>query len=203
MAEPLRLFVSATRDLEPQRAVIGRALADLPVKVGIEIRRTPAQGASYETIFELIANCDRMYFLLGRDISAPAGTEWDIARQLQIPLMPLRQAGHLTPAGQTFLHLSGVEWRTFTSDEELARIVVLDVIDTLLHPENRYGLTVGEIERLHTYRRTFSPGQVAHGEPGGAEGGGILLDDLRREPLEGKLLRSHPTPDPTRGNPHT
>ena len=203
MAEPLRLFVSATRDLEQQRAVIGRALADLPVKVGIEIRRTPLRGASYETIFELIANCDRMYFLLGQDITAPAGTEWDIARQLEIPLLPLRRVVTMTPAAQTFLHLAGMNWRSFSSDEELARIVVLDVIDLLLHPENRYGLTVGEIERLRAYRRTFSPERVTQGEPGGAEGGGVLLDDVRREPLEGKLLHPQPSPSPSTPNPHT
>ncbi len=188
MAEPLRLFVSATRDLEPQRAVIGRALADLPVKVTIEIRRTPARGADYATIFDLIANCDRMYFLLGQDITAPAGTEWDIARELGVPIVRLRRSGPLTPAAQTFLHLAGEPWQIFRSDEDLARLVTLDVIDTLLHPQNRYGLTVTEMERLHAYREHFRPERVARGEPGGAEGGGVLLDDLRREPLTGVLV---------------
>jgi hypothetical protein len=53
MAETLRLFVSATQDLEPERALIGRAVAQLPVQIGIEIRRTPVRGAAYEEIFEL------------------------------------------------------------------------------------------------------------------------------------------------------
>lgn len=188
MAEALRLFVSATRDLEAQRAAIGRALADLPVRVTIEIRRTPARGASYETIFDLIANCDRMYFILGRDISAPSGTEWDIAHQLGVPIVRLRRRGPMTPAAQTFLHLAGDQWHTFTSDEELVRLITLDVIDVLLHPENRYGLGVDEIARLVEYRKRFSPKPFVEGEPGGAEGGGILLDDRRREPLEGRLI---------------
>ncbi len=73
MAEKLRIFVSATHDLEAARGVIGRAVADLPVEIGVEIRRTPVAGAPYDDIFELVANVDRFYFLLGRDIPAPAG----------------------------------------------------------------------------------------------------------------------------------
>ena len=188
MAEALRLFISATRDLEPQRAAIGRALAELPVRVTIEIRRTPARGASYEAIFDLIANCDRMYFILGQDISAPSGTEWDIAHQLGVPVVRLRRRGPMTPAAQTFVHMAGDRWHTFASDEELVRFITLDVIDVLLHPENRYGLAVDEIAKLTEYRQRFSPERIVEGEPGGAEGGGILLDDRRREPLEGRLL---------------
>ncbi len=97
MAEKLRLFVSATLDLESARAVVGRAVAGLPVKTGIEIRRTPVEGASYEDIFELIANVDRVYFLLGRDITAPAGAEWDLAWKLDRSLMPLRAQAYAAP----------------------------------------------------------------------------------------------------------
>ena len=180
MAEVLRLFVSATRDLEPQRAVIGRAIADLPVRVGIEIRRTPLRRATPENIFDLIANCDRVYFLLGRDITAPSGSEWDIAHQLERPVLALRADVPLTPAAQEFLRLTKTEWLAFHSDEELARIISLDVIDILLHPMNRYGLTPGEVDRLIAYRGELAPERVAEGEPGGAEGGAVLLDDLGR-----------------------
>ena len=46
MAEILRIFVSATSEFESERAVIGRALADLPIEIGAEIRRTPVNGAT-------------------------------------------------------------------------------------------------------------------------------------------------------------
>jgi len=190
MAEALRLFVGATRDMEPQRGIIGRAIAKLPVRVSIEIRRTPKDRATLDTIFERIANCDRVYFLLGRDITAPLGNEWDIARELDRPILALRANLPLTPAAREFLHFTGAKWRPFYNDEELARIVSLDVIDILLHPTNRYGLTPGEMERLLDYRRRLTPERGAKGEPGGTEGGGVLLDDLRREPLEGQLVQN-------------
>ena len=189
MPETLRLFVSATKDLEAERAVIGTAIAQLPVQIGIEIRRTPTEGAPYEDIYELIANCDRVYFLMGKDITAPAGAEWFIAWKLERSILPLRVAGLPTPAGQDFLRMLPRGWQPFRNSTELARLVTLDLIDLLNHPTNRYGLTLTELELLSTHRRRLH--QIAtpkRDELGGAEGGGVLLDLGHREPLDGVAL---------------
>ncbi len=181
MSETLRIFVSATADLEPQRGVIGRTLAELPVQVGAEIRRFPPEGVSYETLFELISNVDRVYFLLGQDITAPSGSEWDLAWQLERPVMALRAPRKLTPAAVEFLRLSslqlaGDEWRLFRSDAELARIIGLDLIGALLHVANRYGLSVDEIVALQRHRQHFQPAAgTARGEADGTEAGAIIL----------------------------
>lgn len=190
MAEILRIFVSATSDLEGERAVIGRALADLPIEIGVEIRRTPAAGASYDDIFERIANVDRVYFLMGRDITAPSGAEWHLSWQLERSVFPLRTPSRLTPAGQDFMRLASfADWTVFRSPSELMRIVTLDFVRILNHPKNRYGLTVTELELLNRHGaevRAKMP--AAGGEPGGAEGGGVLLDMGHKEPSEGELL---------------
>ena len=111
MAELLRLFVSATNDLEFERAIIGRAVAELPVQIGIEIRRTPVGGARYDDIYELVANCDRVYFLMGRDITAPAGAEWHLAWQLERSVLALRRYQQLTPAAEAFMRNARVRLR--------------------------------------------------------------------------------------------
>lgn len=178
---PLRIFVSATADLEPQRGVIARTLAELPVQVGAEIRRYPPQGTSYETLFELISNVDRVYFLMGGDITAPAGAEWDLALRLERRLVPLRWPAPLTPAAGHFLRAAFArvpesEWRTVRSNAELARAAGLDLIDALLHLQNRYGITVSEVERLLQYKRQLQQhGRDVTSEPGGSEGGGVIL----------------------------
>jgi hypothetical protein len=192
MAEKLRLFVSATNDLENERAVIGRAVAELPVKIGVEIRRTPLHGASYDDIFELVANCDRVYFLLGRDITAPAGAEWHWAWKLERAVLPLRSRVLRTPAAQEFMRAAFMEWRTFQSGAELARLVTEDLVRILNHPTNRYGLTVPELELLSLHARRVAQGAIfASGdEPGGAEGGGVLLDAAHPETGDELLVRS-------------
>lgn len=192
MAETLRIFVSATNDLEAHRAIIGRALAEMPVTIRAEIRRTPAAGGKYDDIYELIANVDRVYFLLGHDITAPSGAEWDLAWKLERSVFPLRTQGKLTPAGEEFTRNVFIKWTIFRSATELARIVTQDLINILNHPTNRYGLSVNDLERLQLHARQLDreareAASMVH-EPGGAEGGGVLLDNLRSEPTAGVLI---------------
>jgi hypothetical protein len=189
MAEILRLFVSATNDLEAERAVIGRAVADLPVEIRMEIRRTPAAGAKYDDIYELIANVDRVYFLMGADITAPAGAEWHLAWQLERSVYPLKTDVRRSSAGSEFMRSAPISWQRFRNATELARLVTMDLVRMLQHPTNRYGLTVTELELLALHGKRMQRTQVALGnEPGGAEGGGVILDSGRREPLDGVAI---------------
>ncbi|MDI9546023.1 MAG: hypothetical protein QM346_00345 [Chloroflexota bacterium] len=191
MAEKLRIFVSATHDLENERSVIGKALAELPVQIGAEIRRTPVEGASYDDIFELIANVDRVYFLLGADITAPAGAEWQLAEKLERSLYPLRKATRVTLAAQDFMRLGFFRgWTVFSTSAELERLVTLDLVRILNHPKNRYGLTLNELELLNLHAKRIRAAQPVPpaGEPSGAEGGGVLLDAGHEEREEGELL---------------
>lgn len=189
MAELLRLFVSATHDLEAERAVIGRAVAQLPVQIGIEIRRTPVQGASHETIFELISNVDRVYFLMGEDITAPSGAEWFTAWKLERSVLPLRRVRPRTPAAQDFMRLYPGKWQPFYTSDELAQAVTLDLIQILQHPTNRYGLSLTELELLNVHKQRIQRVKATRlPEPGGAEGGGVLLDFGHREPIQGVAL---------------
>jgi len=184
MAEKLRIYVAATADLEAQRGILAHLLAHLPVQVGAEIRRCPPEGASYDDLFERISNVDRFYFLMGRDITAPAGTEWDLAMQLQRSALPLRRRNPITPSAflfitQAILQVPLRDWRFFQSDLELARILAQDLIELLLHPRNRYGLTAGEIllldQKLEEVRAGLWP--QAEDLPAGMVGeGGVILD---------------------------
>ncbi len=198
MAEKLRIYVAATADLEAHRSIISHTLAALPVQVGAEIRRCPPGGASYDHLFELISNVDRFYFLLGKDITAPAGTEWDLAVQLQRTIVPFRRRNAITPSAflfitQAILQVELSRWRFFATPLELARLVAAELIETLLHPENRYGLTTGETllldQRLKQARADLWPRPEDLPSDVIQEGGVILdsrpnldnpLDDLPR-----------------------
>ena len=194
MAEKLRIFVSATKDLEQERALVGRILAELPVQVGAEIRRSPAAGIDYDTLFELISNVDRIYCLLGRDITAPFGAEWQLALRLERTIVPFKLLGMRTQAGREFLRFAQAPWKTFLNSRHLGQQIGLDLIDTLLHAENRYGLQMVEVEGLRQSRqelrqgldRLIAPKQKSAqglGEPGGAEGGGVILDPAEAHSL--------------------
>ena len=187
MAETLRLFVSATNDLDAERGIIATTLASLPAHNKVEIRRTPAGGDIYDNIFENIANCDRVFFLMGQDITAPAGQEWYLALDLEREIVPLRKETALTPAGRSFVHGSLTHWDTFRTAGELERLVGRVLVKTLLHPRNRYGLTWAERDLLRQHRFHASEKTVAP-DPAGAEGGGILLDERDPDTRVGVLL---------------
>lgn len=191
--QTLRIFVSATSDLEAERAIVGKALADLPVQIRAEIRRTPASGAKNDDVYELISNVDRVYFLLGRDITAPAGAEWHMAMQLERSIMTLYNGAPLSPAAQQFKQNSLARWQEFQNVSQLAAYITFDLIKTLNHPQNRYGLTVTESEMLRTHgdrlrHKAAAEAATIVAEPGGVEGGGILLDNLRQDPLDAVLI---------------
>ncbi len=180
MSETLRIFVSATRDLESARALIGQTLAELPVQIGAEIRRYPVDGVSFDTLFEMISNVDRLYFLLGRDITAPSGAEWLLGLRLERSILPLKLDAPRTAAAQEFLRFAPIEWITFHNQRHLAQIIGIDLIDLLIHPKNRYGLSLTEIEALRVRRAQMREGMVhIVVDPGGVEGGGVLLDRER------------------------
>ncbi|HEY81138.1 MAG TPA: hypothetical protein EYP25_14080 [Anaerolineae bacterium] len=205
MAEKLRIYVAATADLEPQRSLVAHLLARLPVQAGAELRRCPPAGASYDDLFERISNVDRVYFLMGKDITAPAGTEWDLAMQLQRPTLPLRRRSPITPSAflfitQAILQVSLKDWRFFQSNLELAHIIAQDLIELLLHPQNRYGLTAGETLLLNQKLLDVKAGRWPQMEDLPTEvlgEGGVILD--ARPELDNPLneLPVFPPPHPT------
>ena len=185
MAEMLRVFVGATSDLEAERAVIGRSVAELPVQIGIEIRRTPPLLPTWDEIAQRLGDVHRVYFLMGNDITAPAGLEWHLAWRMERGVLPLRRSPHPTPAANEFFRLSPAHWSNFRSQAELAKLVSLDLARLLQHPANPFGLAVADLERIARYMRGLEKKAVETvREPEGAEGGAILIDTARRQTLE-------------------
>jgi len=176
----VRLFVSATPDLEPEREIVGQAVARLPVSIGWEIKRTPQRGEPLQPALEAVTACDIYLFLLGQDITAPAGVEWDLAqRSGKRPIAFLKDVLH-TPAAQVFIREAEVAWTHFANDEELMERIQIALAEHLLERELEYGLSVVEHEALSALLRERAeerPAEAApvKGRPGGAAGGGVIL----------------------------
>jgi hypothetical protein len=185
MSDVLRIFVGATADLEAERAVIGRSVAELPVKIGIEIHRTPPLLPTTDELVRAMDGVDRVYFLMGNDITAPAGLEWHLAWQLQRSLLPLRNSPRPTPAALEFFRLSPILWHDFRSQAELARLISLDLARLLQAADNRYGLSVADLERVARYVRRLEAKTVELvRDPGGAGGSAVLIDTAHRQSPE-------------------
>jgi hypothetical protein len=181
MPERFRLFVSGGPDLEPEREVIGRVVAQLPVQLGWEIKRTPPPGEPRPADPMGVMQCDLFVFLMGQDITAPVGIEWEAARQSGRRMVLLLRKGRRTPAAAIFLREMQVEWQVFESATELEKLVRAALVDVLLERAVDFGLAPTEWEALHRMRQEErEKGRKEEQaepvlEPAGAGGGGIIL----------------------------
>jgi len=197
MASRVRLFVTAAPDLEPEREAIGKAIAQLPVSLGWEIKRTPRQGEPLAPVLEAVADCDFYVFLLGTDVTAPVGVEWDAALEAgKTPLAFLKDVPH-TPAARAFARFaerSGVRWTPFSDPQEPGVLVQETLARWILDRAEAYGLSPVEWETLAAFREKQRPEEVGRGleevvqEPRGAGGGGVILAPGRDLPPGGVLV---------------
>jgi hypothetical protein len=197
MASRVRLFVTAAPDLEPEREAIGKAIAQLPVSLGWEIKRTPRRSEPLAPALEAVGGCDFYLFLLGTDITAPVGVEWDAALEAEkTPLAFLKDVPH-TPAAQAFARFAetrGARWIPFNDPRMLGVLVQETLAQRILDRAEAYGLSPVEwetlsalLEKQRQEERSRFPREAVQ-EPRGAGGGGVILAPGRDLPPGGVLV---------------
>ncbi|NLT41482.1 MAG: DUF4062 domain-containing protein [Anaerolineae bacterium] len=182
---PIRVFVSATPDLEPEREVIGEALARFPVPLAWEIARTPRPGEQTPEALALVQQSDLFLVLLGEDAGAPVGAELLAAQRAELPRLALLKDEPHTPAGQFFRYSSVDDWQAFRGPEDLRRLVLRWLAQEVLREAIKFGLQPDEAARLIGFTRDEQakdePMVAGHGEPQGAQDGAVIVS-ARRPP---------------------
>ncbi|MEA3460071.1 MAG: hypothetical protein U9R11_05320 [Chloroflexota bacterium] len=178
MASRLRLFVSAGPDLEPEREIIGQAIAKLPVPLGWVIKRTPHWNEPFTPALEEVKTCDFYVLLLGADIQAPVGWELRAAQQAgKKPLAFLKKAAR-TPAARIFLRTTRIDWAPFSSPQELGFLVQKALAEQILERAQALALNLAQLEALSAFLKELSkkkPEEEAKRELGGAGEGGVIF----------------------------
>ena len=155
----VRVYVSATADLEAEREVVGEALARFPIPLPWEIRRTPHPGEQSPGALRQVRDSDFCLVLLGQDISAPVGAELEAADRARVPLFALIKDVALTPAGRFFRYNSIEKWERFSSALGLKQLVVNYLADALAKDPTHYGLSLDEIGSLLDFLRKARKGK--------------------------------------------
>lgn len=191
MARDLLLYISASTDLEPEREILGRAVAEIPLDLGWRIVQSSSQDVPVER--EAVIGADVHLLLLGSDIRAPVGLEWQIARRAdRWPAAFLKEGALRTPAAQSFVRFvqSQLAWQAFKDAADLRRQVLRLLVRYLLDRAAVFGLSPLELASLRDWRadlETSAP--MTDGNTGGGAGqSGILLSREHHLPSEGVLI---------------
>lgn len=148
MSRPIRLFVSSSPDLVPEREALGQAVAALPVSVGWEIKHTPRPGEDAHEALAFLETCDQVLVVLGADFAAPMGLEWREALSAGKPLLAYRKRVLHSPSAQKLLRESGVAWTEFDTPQALKTQATQALAQAVLDQGEQFGLHVDDVERL-------------------------------------------------------
>jgi len=198
MVDTLLLYISAAPDLQTERDVLGRAVTEIPVTLAWRILQSPLRGEPPD--LEAVAQADLHLLVLGGDIRAPIGLEWQVARGAgRLPALFLKQDAPRTPAAHAFARYLGEHftWQAYKDNLDLRLQALKLIAGHILERTVYYALSPDELERLRDWREALEAGKAAQVDetPGGAGGAGgagessLIFSRERYVPSQGVLIQ--------------
>jgi hypothetical protein len=198
MADEILLYISAATDLDLEREILGRAVTEVPVDIGWRVLLSPAGNGQVER--EAVRSADVHILVIGGDIRAPIGLEWQLGtRAGRQPATLLKDKILRTPAGQRFVRMVQAEagWTPFEDAAELRRKVLMVLADHILANAVRYVLSPEELHRLQRWReRLAGSTESVDEETRGAGESSVHLSRERFRPSGGVLIESPEETEP-------
>ena len=200
MKDKVLLYISAAPELKLERAMLNKAITEIPTSLGWKIVQTPRQDgyAENEPNLDAVLHADVHLLILGEDVKAPIGVEWRQARRAGLRPFLFNKDVLRTQAGESFkrdLAQFG-EWRAFKDAVELKRLALSLLVDHLIAHAVPYALQTQEVERLRDWLVAQSKAKPKLDDArGGTDNSGVILSTERFVPSDGTLLgrwRSNP-----------
>lgn len=191
MVDEVVLYISAARELEYERDLLGRAVAEIPATLGWRIEQTPSGDKPPD--LGAVASAHLHLILLGGDIRAPVGLELLIARRAgNQPLFFMKKDIVRTPAAQAFLREVAKRdtWRLFKNNSDLRYQVLNSLAKHILDNALRYALRPVEHENLQAWYdeiKENKPVEIKQTR-GGAGESGVIISPERYLPSKGILI---------------
>lgn len=176
MARPVRLFVSSSPELAAEREALGQVAAEIPIRVGWEIKHTPGPHDDPGEALSFQSGSDLFIVILGADFAAPMGLEWQVAEGAGAGIVAYRKRTLPSPSAMSLLRQAHVDWIGFGDTAEFRARVKTDLGRAILDRAEQFGLLLDEVEALVADLDAAEKG--ANSEPDarrGAERGGVIL----------------------------
>jgi hypothetical protein len=184
----VNLYISAAPELKEERDALGRLVPSIPTALGWQIVQTPQSNQPFDP--EAVRRADVHLLVLGADIKAPVGWEWQLARRAGHRPAMFRQERLRTPAGDAFVReLAPVaNWRTYRDTPDLVRQASALLGEHLLTHAVPYELSLSELEQLRAWLKREPAAQQASAPRPVTAAGGVILTPERYVPSEGTLV---------------
>ena len=191
MSDPFLLYISASADLQAERELLGKSIAEIPVDLGWRITLSPSKNEPLD--LEIISRADCHILIMGSDIRAPIGLEyWQALRFGSKPVTCLKSNLNRTPAANKFIRFvrEYSQWQMYTGGKELQQLVLPVIIDRILERALAFNLTPVEIANLEQWRTDLiGASDAAEEDLGGGTGeSSIILSVDRFTPSDGILI---------------
>lgn len=191
MVDILNLYISAAADLDHEREVLSRVVAEIPVTLGWRVTQTPLHGDAVDA--SALAQAEVHIFLLGSDIRAPLGLEWRLAhRANRLQFAFLKQDIARTMAALDFIRYleTQTRWNFFRNIVDLRLQTLKLLSDHILSQPEYYVLKPGEFDRLTSWREKLNlPEEEQLELHGGIGESSVVLSPERYIPSEGVLIK--------------
>jgi len=195
MVDILNLYISAAADLDHEREVLSRVVAEIPVTLGWRVTQTPLHGETIDV--SALAQAEVHILLLGSDIRAPLGIEWRLAhRANRLQFAFLKQDIARTMAALDFIRYleTQIGWHSFKNIADLRMQTFKLLADHILAQPDYYALKLTEINGLTSWRNKLSSPEAEDLElHGGIGESSVVLSPERYIPSEGVLIKPKPT----------
>ena len=170
--------------------MLAKAVTEMPTSLGWYVGQSPKPDRPVD--FEAVAQAEVHILILGSDIQAPVGLEWQTARRSgRLPVLFEKDTPHTQAATFFRRELSRyAEWQSF-KDPDTLRVQVLDrLVRHLLRQQVDYALQPEECTRLQDWRKSIrkTPKQTPDALRGGADASAVILSTERFTPSGGTLL---------------
>jgi hypothetical protein len=195
MKDKVVLYISSAPELRLERSVLSKAVSEIPTSLGWRILQTPTGEKDVD--LDSVLRADVHVLVLGEDVKAPVGLEWQYARRAGHQVAVFNKDTLRTRAGESFkreLAKFG-EWRAFKDALDLKRQVLALLVDHLITHAEPYVLSADEINRLRAWLKAQSNEKPTADDltlrtGSGTNESGVILSTERFVPSDGVLLRS-------------
>jgi hypothetical protein len=178
MARELLFYISASAEMEPECELLGQMLASLPQTVRWVIKRTPGAHELQTPDLETLRRSHFYLIVLGMDIQAPIGVEFQEAQIAGKTTFAYRNSEATpSPAASVFARDAHIRWESYRTPSEFAQHLERQLIEKLIAGTPGFGLDLADIEALAARLKALEEAkpQPEGEERRGAGQGGVIL----------------------------